>query len=244
MARAKKADEERRAANWARQQRYRERHIVVKGGPMPDASPVVRLNALIDTDAKDGLERLTVCYGVTQKSIIERFVAEAETALIDPLDADTRADYRAGGYRAPMPECLFRSTGLSGNADEIEALRSNVDELTRALGIKQTHLEARQAVIDELARQLETLRAAAAVETVSAKGEVDAQSDQGQADDKAKKGGPWPVHVWAMAVRMAAEGADMKPIAEAMSAAAGGRVPPSTSSLPGQIRTWATKLGV
>lgn len=213
MARAKKTDEERRAANWARQQRYRERHIVVKGGPMPDASPVVRLNALIDTDAKDGLERLTVCYGVTQKSIIERFVAEAETALIEPLDADTRADYRAGSYRVPMPECLFRSTGLSGNADEIEALRSSVDELTGALGIKQTHLEALGAV-------------------------------QGQADDKAKKGGPWPAEVRAMAVRMKAEGAKLPAIAEAMSAAAGGRAPPDTSSLTPQLKRWAAKLGV
>ena len=247
MTRQKLTGEQRKAANLARQMRYRERHLQ-RGED--GTAPLARINCLVDATAKEGLERLSACFSVTQKRLIERIVEDAEVAICDPLDAGVLADYRAGGYRAPMPECLFRS-----NADEIESLRSRVDELTRALGIAQTHVEARQAVIDELARQLETLRAAAAVETVSAKGEDQGEHNlhdqgeqlgavQGQADDKAKKGGPWPAEVRAMAVRMKAEGAKLPAIAEAMSAAAGGRAPPDTSSLTPQLKRWAAKLGV
>ncbi len=245
MTRQKLTDEQRKAANLARQMRYRERHL------QGEAAPLARVNCLIDAAAKAGIDRLSECFDVTQKWLIERLVKDAESAICDPLDAAALAGYQAGKgrYRAPMPECLFRSNGLSRNADEIEALRSSVIELKGALGIAQTHFDARQAVIDELSIQLQELRAAAAIETVSGT-EGAAQSARfgqgsakGNADDKAKKGGPWPAPVRAMAVRMKAEGAKLPAIAEAMSAAAGGRAPPDTSSLTPQLKRWAAKLG-
>ena len=46
-----------------------------------------RLNLVIDLHAKRALERLAVCYGVTQRETIERLALDAERATLDKLAA-------------------------------------------------------------------------------------------------------------------------------------------------------------
>ena len=79
MTREKQTDAQRRAANLARQMRYRERHLQ-RGAD--GAAPLARVNCLIKASAKDGLDRLAQTYGFTMKATIERLVSDAESAII------------------------------------------------------------------------------------------------------------------------------------------------------------------
>lgn len=63
-------------SNAERQAAYRVRHLKDENGKGE------RLNLVIDTHAKRSLERLAACYGVTQRAMLERILAETErTAL-------------------------------------------------------------------------------------------------------------------------------------------------------------------
>jgi hypothetical protein len=46
-----------------------------------------RLNLMIDLHAKCALERLALCYGVTQRAILETLLIQAQRAVIERLDA-------------------------------------------------------------------------------------------------------------------------------------------------------------
>lgn len=58
--------------NATRQAAYRQRHLHDESGTGE------RLNVVIDLHAKRALERLASCYGVTQRQILERVLANAE----------------------------------------------------------------------------------------------------------------------------------------------------------------------
>lgn len=59
-----------------RQAAYRARKL------SDESAPCERLNLLIDLHAKRALERLSLCYGVTQKAMLEHLLADAERAAI------------------------------------------------------------------------------------------------------------------------------------------------------------------
>ena len=82
-------------SNAQRQKEYRQRHLKdVEGeGAM--------IKTMVNLRAKDALKRLAVCYGVTQREIIERILLSAERATMDhavtlPHGAD---DYYDGRLR-------------------------------------------------------------------------------------------------------------------------------------------------
>lgn len=60
--------------NAQRQAEYRARHLARQGGAGE------RLNMVVSSDVKRALERLASCYGVTQRAMLERLIAEAEQA--------------------------------------------------------------------------------------------------------------------------------------------------------------------
>ena len=80
------------ATNAERQATYRARHLSGVEGQGE------RLNIDISVQAKRALERLATCYGVTQRTMIERLLLEAEHAAIDVAIAQPngQADYYDG----------------------------------------------------------------------------------------------------------------------------------------------------
>jgi hypothetical protein len=70
-----------------RQAAYRQRHLKDLEGTLE------RLNMLVLLHAKRRLERLAACYGVTQRSLLERLLAEAERAALDRLPGDEHDAY-------------------------------------------------------------------------------------------------------------------------------------------------------
>ena len=85
--------------NAQRQADYRARHLKSEDGQLQ------RLNLMIGLHAKRALERLASCYGVTQKSMLEGVIEQAqevalnEAALMTP---NGPAEYYAGRLRLPM----------------------------------------------------------------------------------------------------------------------------------------------
>jgi hypothetical protein len=74
-------------SNAQRQAAYRQRHLkAVDAG-------LERVNLLVSVHAKQQLERLTACYGVTQRTMLERLLADAERACLDALPADQQSAY-------------------------------------------------------------------------------------------------------------------------------------------------------
>ena len=71
-----------------------------------DSAPTERLNLIIDLHAKRALERLAMCYGVTQKAIVQKLLLDAEHAAIDAATAFTngQAEYYAGRLRLKGPD--------------------------------------------------------------------------------------------------------------------------------------------
>lgn len=85
--------------NAQRQADYRVRHLKAEDAQLQ------RLNLMIDLHAKRALERLASCYGVTQKSMLERLIQQAqEVALLEAevLSPNGPADYYAGRLKLPM----------------------------------------------------------------------------------------------------------------------------------------------
>ena len=60
-----------------RQAAYRERHLKEESGKGE------RLNLIINLNAKRAIERLAICYGVTQKEIIERLALGAQRVTLE-----------------------------------------------------------------------------------------------------------------------------------------------------------------
>ena len=85
--------------NAQRQADYRARHL------KSEDAQLQRLNLMIDLHCKRALERLASCYGVTQKSMLERLIQHAqEVALLEAegISPNGPADYYAGRLRLPM----------------------------------------------------------------------------------------------------------------------------------------------
>ncbi len=70
-----------------------------------ESAPTERLNLIIDLHAKRALERLAKCYGVTQKTMIQRLLIEAEHVAIDAATAlpNGQADYYDGKLHLSIP---------------------------------------------------------------------------------------------------------------------------------------------
>jgi hypothetical protein len=83
------------ATNAERQRAYRLRHLKDETGQGE------RLSVVVDSQAKRALERLAVCYGVTQRAMLERLLQGAELALLDRAQASPNggADYYDGQLR-------------------------------------------------------------------------------------------------------------------------------------------------
>ena len=62
--------------NAERQAAYRQKHL------QDEDAGCERLNVVLDLSAKRALERLASAYGMTQRGILERVIADAETAAL------------------------------------------------------------------------------------------------------------------------------------------------------------------
>lgn len=85
--------------NAQRQANYRARHL------KSEDAQLQRLNLMIDLHAKRALERLASCYGVTQKSLLESLIRQAQEAALDEaalMSPNGPADYYAGRLRLPI----------------------------------------------------------------------------------------------------------------------------------------------
>jgi len=85
--------------NAQRQTDYRARHLKSEDGQLQ------RLNLMIDLHAKRTLERLASCYGVTQKSMLESLIRQAQEVALDEaalMSPNGPADYYAGRLRQAM----------------------------------------------------------------------------------------------------------------------------------------------
>jgi hypothetical protein len=70
-----------------RQAEYRRRHLKDEAGTLE------RINLLVPVSAKRQLERLAYCYGVTQRAMLEKLLAEAERATLDALSSKEQSAY-------------------------------------------------------------------------------------------------------------------------------------------------------
>lgn len=73
-----------------RQAAYRERNFQAMDGSM------VRLNTALSVPAKAQLERLTIRYGVTQRAVLEKLIAQAEREVLNSLPATEQSRYLDG----------------------------------------------------------------------------------------------------------------------------------------------------
>jgi len=73
--------------NAQRQADFRRRHFKSEDGKLD------RLNLAISVSSKAQLRRLASCYGVTQRAMLERILADAENQVINSLPADRQGDY-------------------------------------------------------------------------------------------------------------------------------------------------------
>jgi hypothetical protein len=83
-----------------RQAAYRERHLKHENGQGE------RLNLVIDLHAKRAIERLAICYGVTQKDIIERLALGAQRVTLDNAETlpNGPEDYYDGRLRFALDD--------------------------------------------------------------------------------------------------------------------------------------------
>lgn len=83
------------ATNAERQAAYRAKHLKDVNGTGE------RLNIIIDTHAKRALERLAICYAVTQRVMIERLLQDAERLAVDASAKVPGGDaaYYAGTFK-------------------------------------------------------------------------------------------------------------------------------------------------
>ena len=84
-----------RAADAARQARYRERHL-----NSPETVDAARINQVVTLQAKAKLERLARHYGLSQRGLLEKLLADAEDVLSDqPQRIGTQQLTRKPGAR-------------------------------------------------------------------------------------------------------------------------------------------------
>ena len=76
--------------NAERQRLFRQRHLHDMDGQAE------RINTLVTLSAKRSLERLAACYGVTQRAMLERMIAEAENQVLAQLPHRQRSKYYDG----------------------------------------------------------------------------------------------------------------------------------------------------
>ena len=88
-----------------RQAAYRERHLKDENGKGE------RLSLVIDMHAKRALERVAACYGVTQRAMLERLLAQAEEAALRRAGS-----YPAGRLITTLAGWIWISEALRGNA--------------------------------------------------------------------------------------------------------------------------------
>lgn len=74
-------------SNADRQREYRARHLKDVEGTGE------RVNMIVSVQAKRSLERLAACYGVTQRELMERVIADAENALLAGLSGKKQTAY-------------------------------------------------------------------------------------------------------------------------------------------------------
>ena len=79
-----------RKSNAQRQRAYRDRHL-----KLTDESDdlLERINQMVSLPTKNALKRLASYYGVTQRSLLESAIANAERALFDTLPGEHQNDY-------------------------------------------------------------------------------------------------------------------------------------------------------
>ena len=82
-----------RKTNAERQRAYRERHL---RGVDDDTEMLERINTMVSLHSKNQLKRLSRCYGVTQRSMLERIINEAATELMDDLSPDQQNAFYDG----------------------------------------------------------------------------------------------------------------------------------------------------
>ena len=79
------------SANAERQAAYRARHL-----HSPETVDAERLNTVVSISAKQALVRLARHYGVTQRAMLERLLADAENAVVDRLKGKAQSAYYDG----------------------------------------------------------------------------------------------------------------------------------------------------
>ena len=86
-------------SNAQRQADYRQRHL------QSEDHNLQRLSLMVDLHAKLALQRLARCYGVTQRSMLEGLIMQAQTVTIDKaiaMSPNGHADYYDGRIRLPQ----------------------------------------------------------------------------------------------------------------------------------------------
>lgn len=86
--------EEKKKDNAKRQAEYRKRHI--KEGSDQ------RLNVILDLDVKLALERMAKFHGVSNKSLLERVLLDAQSRLLEDMNVEQQTRY----YVAKTPPTL------------------------------------------------------------------------------------------------------------------------------------------
>jgi hypothetical protein len=83
-----------------RQAAYRERHLKDENGKGE------RLNLVVNLHAKRAIERLAVCYGVTQRDLIERLALGAQRVALDKAETlpNGPRDYYDGRLRFALDD--------------------------------------------------------------------------------------------------------------------------------------------
>lgn len=62
-----------------------------------------RLNVILDLHAKLALDRMANHYSVTNKSLLERLLLEAQSQLLTPMDEQQKSDYYDGKVSTTSP---------------------------------------------------------------------------------------------------------------------------------------------
>ena len=85
-------------SNAQRQADYRQRHL------KSEDRNLQRLGLMVDLHAKLALQRLAHCYGVTQRSMLEGLIMQAQRVAVDEaiaMSSNGHADYYDGRLRLP-----------------------------------------------------------------------------------------------------------------------------------------------
>lgn len=77
-------------SNAQRQRNYRDRHLKQTG---EEYKMLERINQIVSLVTKNRLKCLAYYYGVTQRTILERAIEDADHKLLDTLPNEQRNDY-------------------------------------------------------------------------------------------------------------------------------------------------------